>query len=323
MVKIGIIGCGGIGRLHARMLKKIEDVEIVACCDVNENQVLLFKNEFGVKNVFTDYKELLKIEEIDGVIVGTPTYTHPEIVIESARAKKNIFCEKPIALNLKDAEKMVEECEKNNVKLQIGYVRRFDEEWLKFKELINSDIIGRPVVWRQVSAGSGPFSEWYYDINKGAGPFIDGAVHSYDFAIYTFGKVKKVVSMLTKFKKFSSPDTGVVSVEFESGDILIYCSSWGLPSRCYGGSVSDTIGPSGALIWGGFVDENNKWFVLRKENKEEKIEKMPKDTLTPAFEKQMVHFIDCIKNNKEPIVTGKEGIESLKVGLEALKNWKT
>ncbi|MCD6408669.1 Gfo/Idh/MocA family oxidoreductase [bacterium] len=324
MVKIGIIGCGGMGRLHSNILKKMEDVEITAASDINKNQLLSFQKDFEVKKVFIDYKELLKLSEIDGIICSTPTFTHSEIVIEAANAKKDIFCEKPISLNLKDAEKMVEECEKNNVKFQIGYVRRFDDEWLKFRELMKSKIIGSPVVWRQISAGPGPSSLWYYDINKGGGPFIDGAVHSYDFGIYTFGKVKNVESSLTRFKKFSSPDTGTVCVEFENGDILVVCWSWGLPENCSGNRIHEVIGPEGVLIFEGIKDEKNKWFLLRKENgKEEKIEKLPLNTLEIAYEKQMEHFIDCIKNNKKPIVGGKEGIETLKVGLEAIKKWKT
>lgn len=323
MVKIGIIGCGGMGRLHAGILEKMDDVEIVAASDVNENQYLSFRNDFNVKNVFKDYKDLLKISEIDAVIITTPTFTHPEITIEAARAKKEIFCEKPIALKLEEAEKMVEECEKNNVKFQIGFVRRFDDEWLKFRELLRSGIIGKPVLWRHIVGGPGPSADWYYDINKGGGPFIDGAVHSYDFAIYTFGKAVEVDATLMKFKNITSPDTGTVCVKFESGDALTLSWSWGLPTGCSSGYLHEAIGPDGVLILDSVKDENNKWFLLKKENgKEEKIEKMPLNTLGPGFKKQMEHFIDCIKNNKTPMVGGKEGIESLKIGVEALKKWK-
>ncbi|MFN4227174.1 MAG: Gfo/Idh/MocA family protein [Candidatus Ratteibacteria bacterium] len=238
------------------------------------------------------------------------------------KQKKHIFCEKPIAINLKQAEKMIDECEKNNVIFQIGYVRRFDEEWLKFKELMEERIIGRPVVWHQIWGGNGPSSEWYYDIKKGMGPFVDGAVHSYDFAIYTFGKVKKVKSSLTKFKNFTSPDTGTAIIEFESGDMLVLYWSWGLPknvSSCY---VHQALGPGGVLIFGGFQDEKGKYFVIKRENQEEKIGPIHLNSLSIGFEKQMEHFIDCVKNNKKPIVGGIDGYESLKVGLNVLKNWK-
>jgi UDP-N-acetylglucosamine 3-dehydrogenase len=321
MVKIGIIGCGGMGRYHACILKKMEDVKIVSACDIDENLLNNFKNDFGVEEIYKDFKEMLKKSEIDGIICATPTHLHYKIVIESAKAKKHIFCEKPIAVNLKQAEKMIEECEKNNLIFQIGYVRRFDEEWLKFKELMDKKIIGRPVVWHQIWGGYGPSPEWYYDIKKGMGPFVDGAVHSYDFAIYTFGKVKKVKSSLTKFKKFTSPDTGVVSVEFEKGDILVLCWSWGLPKNTSSQYLHQAIGPEGVLIFGGYQDEKNKYFVVKKENGEEKIGPIPLNSLSIGFEKQMEHFIDCIRNNRKPVVSGIDGYESLKVGLSAIKEW--
>ncbi len=321
MVKIGIIGTGGMGRYHAGILKKMEDVKIVSACDIDGNSLNNFKNEFGVEEIYKDFKEMLKKSEIDAVICATPTHLHYKIVIEGAKAKKHIFCEKPIAINLKQAEKMIEECEKNNVIFQIGYVRRFDEEWLKFKELMDKRIIGRPVIWHQVWGGYGPSSEWYYDIKKGMGPFVDGAVHSYDFAIYTFGKVKKVKSSLTKFKKFTSPDTGVVCVEFESGDILVLCWSWGLPKNTSSQYLHQAIGPEGVLVFGGYQDEKNRSFVVKKETGEEKIGPIPLNSLFLGFEKQMEHFIDCIKNNKKPVVSGIDGYESLKIGLLAIKEW--
>ncbi|MEM2741394.1 MAG: Gfo/Idh/MocA family oxidoreductase [Nitrososphaeria archaeon] len=321
MVKIGIIGTGGMGKYHANILKKMEDVKIVSASDINSDALNSFKNEFAVEELYTDFKDLIKKSDVDAIICTTPTHLHYKIVIEAAKAKKHIFCEKPIAVNLKQAERMIEECEKNNVIFQIGYVRRFDEEWLKFKELIDKKIIGRPVVWHQIWGGYGPSSEWYYDIKKGMGPFVDGAVHSYDFAIYTFGKFKKVKSSLLKFKKFNSPDTGTVIVEFESEDMLVLCWSWGLPKNVSSQYIHQTLGPEGVLIFDGARDEKGKYFVIRKEAGEEKIGPIPLNSLSIGFEKQMEYFVDCVKNNKKPIVGGIDGYESLKIGLEVIKNW--
>ncbi len=322
MVKIGIIGCGGMGRYHANILKKFQDVEIVSASDVNTEVLNSFKNEFEVKETYTDYKDMLEKSDINAIICATPTHLHYKIVTFAAKAKKHIFCEKPIALNLKQAEKMIDLCEKNNAILQIGYVRRFDQEWLKFKELMDKRIIGRPVIWHQIWGGNGPSAEWFYDIKKGMGPFVDGAVHSYDFAIFTFGKVKKVKSSLTKFKNFSSPDTGTTIVEFESGDMLVLCWSWGLPKNVSSQYLHQALGPEGVLVFGGFQDEKDKYFVVRKEVGEEKIGPIPLNSLGIGFERQIEHFIDCVKNNKKPVVSGIDGYESLKVGLDVLKSWK-
>ncbi|MCX7917282.1 MAG: Gfo/Idh/MocA family oxidoreductase [bacterium] len=321
MIKFGIIGCGGIGKTHTKILKKFKDVEIISACDINEIALLSFQKEFEVKEIYSDYKELIRKSNIDAIICATPTHLHHDIVVEAAKFKKQIFCEKPIALNIKDAEDMINECEKNNVILQIGYVRRFDEEWVKFKELIENKTIGRPVIWHQIWGGFTPPDEWFYDIKRGMGPFVDGAVHSYDFAIYTFGEVKNVKSSLLCFKNYTSPDTGCVSVEFESSDILVLCWSWGLPKNVYCEHVHQVLGPKGVLIFGGEIKDDWKYFLIRRENGIEKIGPIPLNSLAIAYEKQLLHFIDCIKNNKKPVVTGLDGIKSLKVGLEAIKSF--
>lgn len=324
MVKLGMIGCGGIGNLHMGFLKKIKGVEVLAISDVNEEKLHFMKNRFKIKYTFSDFRKLLKIGEIDGIICTTPTYLHSLIVTESAKAKKDIFCEKPMAMTLKDADRMIESCEKHNVKLQIGFVRRFDKEWVKFKELIKSGIIGRPVIWRSISGSSGPGNPWFHDIKKGGGPFIDGAVHSYDFALYTFGNVKEIKSSLIKFRKrTTAPDTGFVNVKFSGGDHLLLNWSWGLPPGCHSSGINEAIGPGGVLIFGGVQSKKYKWFVVRKNGgKEEKTGRTPIDTLTKGFQKQMEHFVDCIKNNKKPVVGGLEGRKSLEVGLEVLRKWK-
>ncbi|MCS7180461.1 MAG: Gfo/Idh/MocA family oxidoreductase, partial [bacterium] len=170
--------------------------------------------------------------------------------------------------------------------------------------------------------GYGPSAEWYYDIKKGMGPFVDGAVHSYDFAIFTFGEVKRVKSFLKKFKNLTSPDTGIVTVEFESGDILVLCWTWGLPKNVSSQHLHQAIGPEGVLIFDGYRDENGRYFIIKKETGEEKIGPIPTNSLSIGFEKQMAHFIDCIKDNKKPTVSGIDGYKSLKVGLEVIKNWK-
>lgn len=324
MIKIGIIGTGGMGKTHAKILKKMNDVEIFSACDVNPIALKQFKEEFGVKEVYEDFSELIKKSNIDAIICSTPTHLHYKIVIEGAKRKKHIFCEKPIAVSLKEAEKMIDICEKNNVIFQIGYVRRFDEEWLKFRELMQENKIGKPVIWHQIWGGFTPPADWFYDIKSGMGPFVDGAVHSYDFGIYTFGKVKKVKSSLLSFKKYTSPDTGVVSVEFESGDILTLGWSWGLPKNVSCLYIHQALGPEGVLIFAGeIIEPKEKYFIIRREGGlEEKVGPIPFYSLSIAFERQMEHFIDCIKNNKKPIVTGIDGFESLKVGLEVIKEWK-
>lgn len=151
-------------------------------------------------------------------------------------------------------------------------------------------------------------------IYSGTGEAIIGWEDSRDGPYYGWRSLR--------VQKFSSPDTGTVSVEFESGDILTLVWSWGLPEKCAADSIHDAIGPEGILKFAGETDEKHKWFILKKAGgKTEKIGKTPVDSLMQGFKKQMEHFIDCIKNNKKPEIGYIEGKKSLEIGLKALKKY--
>jgi predicted dehydrogenase len=141
--------------------------------------------------------------------------------LAAARHGKHVFCEKPMAMNMEDALEMEAVCREAGVKLQLGFVRRFDNEWLKFKEIVTSGQLGRPVVWRTASAGQGAPTPWFFQRELGGGPFMDGAVHNYDFGNYMFGKVKSVTARGTTIQpNRTAIDTGIASIEYESE---IYC----------------------------------------------------------------------------------------------------
>lgn len=317
MIKIGIIGAGGIGKLHMGILSKMKDVEITMVCDEAKEKAIESKEMFGAKSIETDFQKLLEVDEIDAILCCVPTFMHTPIVVESVKAGKHIFCEKPLCMTLEEANEIKKALEKSKVKFQMGFVRRFDNEWLKFKELITGNKIGRPVLWRSINAGSAPSAKWFLDIEKGGGPFMDGAIHNYDFANFMFGKAKEVTSFLLKFREDSTAlDTGTTIIKFESEDELMLCWSWGLPLGASGCSLHDTLGPKGALIFHG-----EEFIVNLGTNNKESIKVEP-ESLTKGFEKQLEHFISCIKEDKTPEVGISEGIESLKIALAVFESAK-
>ncbi|HPP12214.1 MAG TPA: Gfo/Idh/MocA family oxidoreductase [bacterium] len=323
MVNLGLIGCGGIGRHHLRMLQQVKGARVTAAADPADETLAGVKKDFGIERTFSDYRRLLELPEITGVICATPTYLHEEIVVAAAQAGKHVFCEKPMARTLKGADRMIKTCEQMKVKLQIGFVRRFDEEWLKFRELVRSGVIGHPVIWRQLALGSGPQAAWYFDWEKGGGPFLDGAVHTYDFAIYTFGEVKQVKSSLLRFKESTAPDTGSVDVFFASGDRLHLFWSWGLPPGVSAGYTMDAVGRSGLLVFGTYQEKKPRWFTLvTSGGRQRKVGRHSSGSLGKAFVAQLQHFVDCVREDRIPLVDGKEGRKSLAVALEALRQWK-
>ncbi len=141
--KVGVIGCGGISRMHANWYRDFPMTEITAIADISEDSLKKFAEEYNVQKTYTDYIEMLEKEKPDIVSVCTRPKQHAEITIEAAkRGVKGILCEKPMAENLGRADEMIKVCEENNVKLAIDHQLRFDAPYVTAKNLIEDSVIG-------------------------------------------------------------------------------------------------------------------------------------------------------------------------------------
>ena len=120
----------------------VSGAELIAICDADEKNLEAAQKIVNVRYVYNDYREALKNDEIDAVIVVTPTRFHKDIVCAAANAGRHIFCEKPMASSPEECDEMIESCRKNNVKLQIGFMRRFDKNFKRGREIIDSGVIG-------------------------------------------------------------------------------------------------------------------------------------------------------------------------------------
>jgi UDP-N-acetylglucosamine 3-dehydrogenase len=145
--KVGIIGCGNIARSHANAYKKISNVEMVAAAELDPDRRNKFAKDFELSTSYEDYAEMLEKENLDIVSVCTWPKTHCEATCKAASfGVKGIMCEKPMAVNLKEADQMLEICEKNNVRLAIGHQHRFDSQLVKARDLINEKAIGELIL---------------------------------------------------------------------------------------------------------------------------------------------------------------------------------
>ena len=123
-IKVCLIGCGRAGMIHARdYAGKVQGAELIALCDPIEDNLKKAQEEVKVQYTYTDYKEALKNKDIDAVVVVTPTKFHHDIVVSAAKAKKHVFCEKPMAETEEECDEMIDACKENNVNLQIGFMK--------------------------------------------------------------------------------------------------------------------------------------------------------------------------------------------------------
>jgi len=156
MIRVGVVGLGFIGFKHARVYKEISSTELVAVCDVVEEKAKSVASELGAKKWYVDYEKLLRDPEIEAVSICTPDSLHRDPVIRAAEAGKHILLEKPLSTTLEDADAIISSVKSACVKMEIGFVLRFDPTYFRAKELVSEGAIGEPksVNARRVLSGS-------------------------------------------------------------------------------------------------------------------------------------------------------------------------
>ena len=223
-LKIGIVGNGGISQFHAESYKAAADrAEIYALCDINYDRALAMAGRLGIpkERVFNDVHEMVKLPELDAVDVCTWNNGHAECSIAALNAGKHVLCEKPMAMNAKQAKAMKEAADKNGKHLQIGFVRRFGNDIEVLKNLYNDNFFG-DIYYAKVNytRRNGCPGGWFSDSSRsGGGPLIDLGVHVIDFSRYLMGNHKPVSVYGATFNMLKNrPDIRKASGGYVSSD---------------------------------------------------------------------------------------------------------
>ena len=197
-VKVGLIGAGFVSDLHAYSFQHfVKDAEIVAVAALNNAKE--FAKERGIPNAFEDYREMLQMKEIDVVTVAIPNYLHRQAAVDAARAGKHVICEKPLCVNLEEADEMIDTCQKQGVLLMYAEELLFAPKYVRAKTLIDEGAIGEPFLAKQSEEHPGPHMPWFWDVNlSGGGVMLDMGCHSIEYTRWILGKprVKSVTAFM-------------------------------------------------------------------------------------------------------------------------------
>ena len=307
-VKWGLIGCGDIARKRVvSAIKNAENSELIAISRANFLLAESFAGEFGIPNYYRYWQDLIKDKEIDAVYIATPVYLHIMQTVEAAFAGKHVLCEKPMALNVHECDKMIDACSKNNVKLGVAYYRHFYPVIQKIKEILSSREIGEPKIveinafeWFNRRPGDPRY--WLLEKRKsGGGVMMDFGCHRVEVLQNLFGKIKNIQSQIFNLHfEREVEDTAYVSLFFDDDvQAIIRVSNAVYEPK----DTFDIYGTAGTIRIP--VLNEGKLIISNKEGSRNEEFKPHQNLHQPLIE----DFAQAVLDNREPAVSGVKGKE--------------
>ena len=319
-VRVCIIGTGRAGMIHGRMFSRPPNARLVAVVDSNEKAAHRAAQELEVEKHYTDYRDACDDDDIDAVCIATPTYTHSEIAVACAKAGKHIFCEKPMAITLDECDRMMEAVRESHVKLQIGFMRRFDRNFQKAKQILDDGEIGDVVLVKSLTRGPGLPPKWYFSIETSNGLLAEVNSHDIDtLRWFTGSEFARVYAEAGNYRcpelKYEYPDfydNIVLNARFEDGKMGVIDGAcpdfYGYDSR------TEVLGTRGVLFVGQVQDETVVC-CTKDSGVTQPVVSSWRHLFRDAYMAEDEHFIHCILNDEDPAVTGLDGKKAVEVVL--------
>ena len=338
-VKWGVIGACGIAdrRTIPEGIIPARNAELVALMDVDEERLKEISEKYGKVKYYTNEDDLINDSQVEVVYIATPTYLHHQQTLKAARARKHILCEKPMAMNLQQAEEMIKVCQKNRVKLTLGYMMRYHSHHRRIKELIDGGKLGTLVMGRaQLTCWYPPIEgAWRQKIELGGGgSLIDMGTHCIDLLEMFMGKAREVFCYTERLvQNYEVEDTAVVLLKFESGAVGVVDSHFNVPDVASENRL-EIYGSKGSILARGTIGQDSTGYMVgriqeevggyqaeqrRQEIKEEEIKVEPVN----IYQAEIEDFSRCILEDKEPSFSPELGFRNLKIVLAAYESAKT
>lgn len=335
-IKVGIIGTGGISNEHIRAYLKNENAELYALCDLNEQRVKSMAEQYGVpvERAYTDMADLLALPEIDAVSVCTWNSAHAPCTIAALEAGKAVLCEKPMALNAREALAMQQAAERAGKLLQIGFVRRFGNDCATVKEFIDAGDFGdlyyaKATYLRRNGCPGGWFGE---KARAGGGPLIDLGVHVIDLVRYLMGNPKPVSVYGATFQKllnrpqikkqggyaaadqseadvFDVEDLATAMIRFDNGAVLQVEAAFSLNIKKDTGEIELFGTKAGAKLdpQAHLFSEMNGYLVNVDFDQDTAL------SFDGLFANEINHFVDCVRGRAACIAPAADGVALMRI----------
>ena len=321
-LRIGIAGLGRMGRRHAENLAhKVPSSELVAACSPVTEELDWARSALGVAQCYDTYEAMLAHAEIDAVFIVTPTTLHAQQIVDALRARKHVFSEKPLSLDVAECRRVEAEAAlQPDLKVMIGFVRRFDTSFRHAHAVIRDGRIGRPLMVRSHTLDQDDPSGFFVRYSQASGGiFVDMSVHDIDAARWLLGAAdvarvfaSGLVGVHEGLREWNDVDNGVATCEFVTGEIAtIYASR----TMTHGFEcMTEVIGTKGRVLVGG--DARRDHVVISDEHGV-RHECTPTfyERFANAFLREDTEFVQAVIEDRPPPLTLRDATEATRIGL--------
>lgn len=331
-VGIGLVGSQFVSTIHAEALKTVPDADIIAVASPTEAHAREFAQHHGIPHYFTDVHKMLTLNEIDMIVIGAPNVFHCEIAVAAAKAGKHVVVEKPLCMNLAEADRMIDACKKAGVKLMYAEELCFTPKYVRLKALLDEGALGDPILLKQSEKHDGPHADHFWDVERsGGGVTMDMGCHAIEFFRWMLGrpKIKSVYAQMGTHlhtDKTRGDDNAIIILEFENGVTAVAEESWtrrgGMDDKA---EVHGTKGQAYADVLQGnsiltYSTQGVGYAVEKAGNTVGWSFTIYEEIWNYGFPQEFAHFVDCVKNDKQPLVTGEDGRAVLEVIFAAYES---
>ncbi|WP_122672561.1 Gfo/Idh/MocA family oxidoreductase [Pseudomonas viridiflava] len=322
-IRLGLIGAGRMGSFHGlTAARHIPGASLTAIADPSHAHATRLAAELGVQKVYSDPQQLLEDPDIDGVLIAAPARSHAELVIKAARAGKSVFCEKPMAITLDEADRAIAAVADAQVTLQVGFNRRFAKSFRTAHLDVVAGRIGTPQLLRSLTrdpALNNPAASPQWVI------FLETLIHDFDTLRYLNPGAEAVevfvmadALIAPEFKANGFLDTAVVTVRFDNGAIAVAEANF---QAVYGYDVRGEVFGSAGMLSMGSVNESDLLRYLAT-GVQADTQRMDTDLLRDAYVAELNHFVGCMRSGEKPLASGEDARAALAIARACIESFQ-
>jgi myo-inositol 2-dehydrogenase / D-chiro-inositol 1-dehydrogenase len=324
VVRVGLVGSQFVSSIHLEALRSVPGAEVVAVASATEAHARAFAERHAIPRWFNDYRKMYELPDLDLVVLGLPNDLHCEATVAAAGAGKHVLCEKPLCLNLAEANLMINACRRAGVNLMYAEELCFTPKYVRLKQLVDEGALGAVHLVKQCEKHDGPHAGWFWDVGRsGGGVTMDMGCHAIEFFRWLLGgpgggkcQVRSVYADMGTYvhrDKTRGEDNSTLILTMDGGATAIAEESWTKPGGM--DDRAEVYGSEGVayadLLRGNAIHTYSKpgygYAVEKAGGTQGWSFTIYEEAWNYGFHAEMRHFVDCVREDRKPLCTGEDG----------------